>query len=237
MSLVTFDFDGTIVDGDAGVLFARHLLVRGYLEALTDGPVGSRLGRLAELNWNTARLAAKHVSLHARYRLGDVDRRGMVARGYAGFAGHDRETVEAEMTRFARNKLPAHTRDEVVRQLEHHVERGDHVVVLSTGPHALIWPLRQELDLDFEVVACRLRGRDGELTGEVEGPLDGSQKATRMVAIARRREHDLAEAYAYADHEDDEPVLDLVGNPVVVHPTSRMRALARQRGWPILWDA
>lgn len=235
MSLVTFDFDGTLVDGDAGVHFARHLLTRGYLDALTEGSLRDRVTRVARLNWDATQLAYKYASLHLRYEAGELDRHGMVERAYAGFEGYERPVIEAELDRFARNKLPKYLRDEVVDQLAHHVERGDHVVVLSTGLHRLIWPLRDVLDLDFEVVACQLRHREDRLTGAVEGPTSGAEKATRMVAISRRRNHDLDEAFAYGDHENDRAVLELVGNPIVVHPTDRMRKLARRKGWPIVW--
>lgn len=236
MSLATFDFDGTLIEGDAGVHFARHLLTRGYVEALAQGSLLARLARLTQRNWDAARLIFRHVNLHARYEWGDLDREGMVERAYRGFAGLDRELIEDEMQVFAREKLPDRLREHVLAQLEHHLEQGDHVVVLSTGLHGLIWPLRDVLGLDFEVVACRLKHRNGQLTGTAEGPLSGAQKATRMAAIARRRGHELDNAYAYADHEDDAHVLELVGQPFAVHPTDEMRRIARRRGWPILWN-
>lgn len=234
VSLAAFDFDGTLIDGDAGVHFARHLLTRGYLDALVDGGLVDRLKRLAKLNWDTSRLVYKHLSLHLRYELGELDRHGMVERAYEGFEGTDADLIQDEMARFARDKLPRKLRPDVVDQLEHHIDQDDHAVVLSTGLHGLIWPLRDVLDLDFEVVACRLKRDGGELTGAVEGPMSGAEKATRMVAIARRRGHALDEAFAYGDHEDDAHLLKMVGNPVAVHPTDRMRHLARRKGWPVL---
>lgn len=234
MSLAVFDFDGTLIEGDAGVHFARHMLQRGYLDALTEGSLASRVADLTRMNWNTACLVWQNVRLHAGYEQGKVDRREMVLRGYRNFAGLDRATVEEEMETFAREKLPRRLRPDVVNLLNEHAEAGDHVVVLSTGLQRLIWPMREVVGRDFETVACRLKDEGGELTGSVEGPLTGPEKATRLVAIARRRGDDLEEAFAYADHETDAAMLEIVGNPVAVHPTDGMRRRARQDGWTIV---
>lgn len=235
MSLVAFDFDGTLVDGDAGVLFARHMLGRGYLDALTQDPL-SAVKQVTELNLRTISLVTRGLSVEMRYRRGEIDRHDMVEQAYLGFAGEESEPVHEALDRYAREHLADRLRDGVIEQMEHHIDQGDHVVVVSTGLRDLIWPLRDVLGLDFEVVACRLRERDGQLTGTVEGPLNGQEKLTRMIAVAKRRGHDLDEAWAYTDHEDDAIILDQVGNPVAVHPTRQLRAIARRRGWPVMYD-
>ncbi len=234
MSLAVFDFDGTLIEGDAGVHFARHMLVKGYLDEASTGSLLSRIAGITRMNWRAVQLLYKHVNLHTGYRQGNVDRRSMVQQAYASFEGLEREAIKEEMRRFAQTKLPDRLHADTVERLEEHIQRGDHAVILSTGLHGLIWPLRNALGLEAEVVACHLQDRDGTLTGAVEGPLNGAEKATRLVAIARRRGHDLEEAYAYADHETDADMLEVVGHPAVVHPTSAMRRKARKKGWEIL---
>lgn len=230
-----FDFDGTLVDGDAGVLFARRLTGRTYLDALTQNPVKS-LFDLTRLNLGTARRLYTGLSAQLEYHLDRISRHEVIERAYTGFQGLEADWVTDQMRAYAREKLPKHLRRDVVDRMRSHLDEGDHVVVVSTGIHDLIWPLRDVLGLDFEVVACRLRERDGHLTGTVEGPMDGQEKLTRVIAIAKRRGHDLEEAFAYSDHEDDAVILDMVGNPVVVHPTREMREIADERDWPVLYD-
>lgn len=234
VALVAFDFDGTLIEGDAGVRFARYATGKRYRAAVKKG-IGAAL-EVARVNVEAAGLLARGASAHLRYELGDVDRRGMVERAYEGFAGRDAAWVRREMDAFARQRLPAWVRSDMIDQLRYHEKRGDHVVILSTGPHGLIWPLREALGLAAEVVACRLRDVDGVLTGRVEGPLDGSGKAMRLQALAKRGGFPLEDAWAYGDHEDDAPVLSRVGNAFAVHPTNRLRRIARRRGWPILYN-
>ena len=230
MALAAFDFDGTIVRGDAGVHFARHLMLKGYLNAFDEGVVRGMF-RVARLNVNSSLVLGKGALLHARYNRGTLDRHGMVARAYEMFKGLDATWISKEMRSYATNHLPGKLRGETVKRMREHAEQGDHVVVLSTGARDLIWPLRQALDLDFEVMACTLRDKEGVLTGRVEGPLNGHEKAMRLVAICKRRGHQMKSAWAYSDHEDDAAILELVGNPVVVKPTRAMKRIARERGW------
>ena len=44
---------------------------------------------------------------------------------------------------------------------------------------------------------------------------------------------DLAHSYAYSDHESDLPILELVGKPVAVTPTEKLRRIAIDRSWKI----
>lgn len=233
MVLVAFDFDGTLVKGDAGVHFGRHLLLKGYLGAFDGGLVRGTM-RVTRLNANTAFLTTKGALLHWRYARGDLDRHGLVKRAYAMFKGLDSEWVSDEMASYATKHLPGKLRMDSVRLMRDHAAKGHHVVVLSTGVRDLIWPLRDVLGIDFEVVACRLREVDGTLTGTVEGPLNGTEKAIRLLALSKRRGHELEEAHAYTDHEDDAVILEMVGKPGVIHPTRKMAKLARENGWPIV---
>jgi phosphoserine phosphatase len=45
---------------------------------------------------------------------------------------------------------------------------------------------------------------------------------------------DLAGSYAYSDHISDAAFLALVGHPVAVNPSLRLRLLARKRGWDVI---
>jgi phosphoserine phosphatase len=44
----------------------------------------------------------------------------------------------------------------------------------------------------------------------------------------------LENSYAYGDNQADIPLLKLVGNPVVVSPTPKLRKVAQKNNWPTL---
>jgi phosphoserine phosphatase len=54
-----------------------------------------------------------------------------------------------------------------------------------------------------------------------------------LASFARRRKLDLSRSYAYADSISDLPMLEAVGNPVVVNPDGRLQKAAKERGWQI----
>ena len=54
-----------------------------------------------------------------------------------------------------------------------------------------------------------------------------------MLALAEREHLDLSLCSAYSDSLNDLPMLELVGYPNAVNPDPRLRAVARERGWPI----
>jgi hypothetical protein len=51
--------------------------------------------------------------------------------------------------------------------------------------------------------------------------------------MAARDGIDLVGSYAYTDSATDLPMLEAVGNPIVINPDKDLRELATERGWQI----
>jgi phosphoserine phosphatase len=73
--------------------------------------------------------------------------------------------------------------------------------------------------------------RAGRYTGRVAAPMLGEAKAEAVRAAADAHDVLLAESHAYGDHASDLPLLDLVGQPVVVGDDPVLTRQARSRGW------
>jgi alcohol-forming fatty acyl-CoA reductase len=115
--------------------------------------------------------------------------------------------------------------------LRKHKEMGHRVVLLSGALDFLLDPLR---DLADDVLCASLAEEEGVYTGELSGaPVAGEARARMLASYARKRGVDLHRSYAYADSISDLPMLEAVGNPVVVNPDRRLAAAARSRGWQI----
>jgi phosphoserine phosphatase len=61
----------------------------------------------------------------------------------------------------------------------------------------------------------------------------GEARAAWLWSQAKARGFELARSYAYADSHSDLPLLQAVGNPVVVNPDVALYRVARKRRWPI----
>jgi len=90
--------------------------------------------------------------------------------------------------------------------------------------------------LGIENVLCtRFETVGGRMTGEPLGaPLWGEGKAEAVKAFARTRRIDLKRSYAYADGNEEVPLMMSVGNPRPTNPFPGLERAARAHNWPIL---
>lgn len=76
---------------------------------------------------------------------------------------------------------------------------------------------------------------DGCYTGRLVGPFCyGAGKVVAMRTEAALKDIDLAQSYAYSDSISDLPMLEAVGNAVVVNPDTELRRIALERRWDML---
>ena len=80
----------------------------------------------------------------------------------------------------------------------------------------------------------RMVATDGRYSGEIAFYCYGEAKAVEMRRLATEHGYDLDASFAYSDSITDRPMLDIVGHPSVVNPDKELRALATDRGWPVL---
>ena len=115
---------------------------------------------------------------------------------------------------------------------EHH-DAGREVVLVSSAPEEVVWPLGEHLGVD-DVIATRPEvDADGNYTGELAFYGYGPHKAEAVRAMAAVKGIDLDASFAYSDSITDEPMLRAVGHPVAVNPDRDLRRLARAEGWEV----
>ena len=124
--------------------------------------------------------------------------------------------------------------DEALELIDQHREEGRLVVLVSAAPVEIVEPLATHLGIDEFVATTPEVDPEGRYTGEVEFSAHGEGKAEAMSRLAEDRGLDLGASWAYSDSVSDLPMLEAVGNPVVVNPDRQLRRLAEDRGWPVL---
>ncbi|MGI9009350.1 MAG: HAD family hydrolase [Streptosporangiaceae bacterium] len=114
-----------------------------------------------------------------------------------------------------------------------HLDAGQRVWLVTATPVELAEILARRLGLTG-ALGTVAEAEDGIYTGRlVGGLLHGEAKAAAMLALAEREGLDLARCSAYSDSCNDLPMLELVGHPNAVNPDAQLRAVARERQWPI----
>lgn len=114
-----------------------------------------------------------------------------------------------------------------------HLDQGQRVWLVTAAPIEIAQVIARRLGLTgaMGTVAEHV---DGVYTGQLVGEmLHGPAKAEAVKALAVRESLDLARCSAYSDSYNDLPLLSLVGQPTAINPDSKLRAHAREVGWPI----
>jgi HAD superfamily hydrolase (TIGR01490 family) len=114
-----------------------------------------------------------------------------------------------------------------------HLDQGQRVWLVTAAPIEIATIIVRRLGLTGALGTVSEQV-DGVYTGRLVGEmLHGPAKAEAVAALAEREGLDLQRCSAYSDSYNDLPMLNLVGDPVVINPDSRLRDHARARGWRI----
>jgi len=207
-----FDVDRTLVSCNTGRLFLRDLRRRGEI---------SFFRALRALGW----MAKYHLSL--------IDLQWVAARVASQMAGWTERDFEERCRRWVEDDvLPlvvpgAHSR------IARHRAEGHVLAILSSSPTYVTRPIAEALGIE-EVMSTQFEVTEGLFTGRLIGPACvGPGKVHWAEDLVARRQLDLAQSWFYTDSYTDLPMLERVGNQVVVNPDPRLKRTARRRGWPV----
>lgn len=213
-SVAFVDVDGTLLAETTTYLFARILRRRGLLK----------------------RSFVLRALYHAlQHRFGRLDYGRLVAYGLQSIA----RIPVAELERIALENFEQYVRPRLYEGVAAHLSQlrdaGTAVVLVSSSPRIVLAPLGEDLGCT-DLVTTPVRIESGLLTGIGEGPpCYGEGKLHWASLWARTHGFEMDEAAAYADNWSDRALLERVGRAVVVHPHRKLKRLALQRGWTIVW--
>jgi HAD superfamily hydrolase (TIGR01490 family) len=190
------------------------------------------------------------------FRNGLINRRAVLKGAYAQFvfatSGADAEQVERLRAHLAAlctgwdvaqvRAIVEETLHDIVDPLVYaeatelvaeHKAQGRDVVIVSASGAEVVAPIAEMVGATHSIGTLMVAAA-GRYTGEIEFYCYGENKATAIKELAAERGYDLAACHAYSDSITDLPMLDAVGHPTVVNPDKGLRALAAERGWPVL---
>jgi len=108
--------------------------------------------------------------------------------------------------------------------------------VLVTGTLDLAAePVAEHLGFD-DLICNRLEYKNHIATGRVIPPLIAEkEKVTAIEDYAKKKHIDLTKSRAYSDSYSDVPMLEAVGDPVATNPDRRLKRVAAERGWSVVY--
>jgi len=178
-------------------------------------------------------LAAAWQLVFTRYGASPAQAERMAGRGLERLRGlraaELRELVTSSLTPVLRPRLYG----EGLGLLEQHRARGERLYLVSATLEEVVSTLASELSFDG-ALGTAAEIVDGRYTGRVLFSCLGKDKLDVVRRLAETNQIDLAHSTAYSDSSTDLPFLEAVGKPVAVNPDRWLRAIARERDWPVL---
>jgi HAD superfamily hydrolase (TIGR01490 family) len=167
----------------------------------------------------------------------------------AGSSGTDipvclslQKEAEERRRRQARMSVPPYP--EAMERLAWHAERGHLIVIVSGTLEPLAERAARGLEAELGegglatkiwVCATRLEQSAGSWTGRIVGEaMFGEAKARAVRRVATELELDLRRCFAYGDTASDKWMLEAVGKPAAVNPSSDLARVALRNDWPVL---
>lgn len=215
LSCALFDIDGTLL---------RGFIIRSFHEYLAEHRVvdGKYTGEITDISDRNVR--------------GELSYRETAERVPALFAeslrGVEVELIESHAEAFMRSHVPKTLLWYSRALVDAMRATVDMVIALSGSP---IEPIRRLHGLGFHSeYGTVFEKEEGIYTGRVESNLIlGEVKAEAARRIAVEHGVDLSRSVAFGDSDQDAATLGLVGLPIALNPSPRMKSICGERGW--LW--
>ena len=207
-----FDFDGTIIAGYSVFSFLREQVRRGDLAP--------------------SEIVAT-VDAVARFGLGKKDFATLMTLSAQSMKGLKEDDYLDVAQKIFERDLAKKIFPETRALIEAHMRKGHTVAIISSATPYQVTPCANYLGID-KVSCSTIEVKNGIFTGELGGPLCfGVGKVDAALAIAKEHDVDLADSYFYSDSTDDIELLEYVGKPRPLNPSTKLREIAGERGWPI----
>jgi HAD superfamily hydrolase (TIGR01490 family) len=211
MTLAIFDIDGTLIEGSTERRFWRYLARHGH-----QGP-----RQVLAYLWFLVRYLPTYGAHTPK-------------KNKAYLFALKTERVRSLATSFVGAEILPRLYLPTVQRLQHHLRRGDTVVLLSGTLEPIARALADTLGVQH-VRATVCRERDGRYrAGPPQVHPFGAVKLELAKQLAAEVGADLKLASAYGDSEHDLALLQAVANPVAVLPDPPLLATARGNDWDII---
>lgn len=207
-----FDFDGTIIAGYSATALLQEKFKRREMSV--------------EEILETA-------NVMSQYSMGGLGFSGLMTAAAKFMKG----VSEESFTQFGEELYEKHIARKVYPEtraiIQAHQAKGHTVAIISSATIYQIAPTARDLDIDH-ILCSQYELEDGHFTGNIIRPLCfGQGKVLAAEKLATEQSVDLSKSFFYSDSSDDIELLEHVGNPRVLNPNTKLRAIARERDWSV----
>lgn len=216
-SICLFDLDQTLLPLDSDHAWGQYTTHMGWTDA--------------------ENFAQRNDAFYRQYQQGELDIHAYVQ--FATQAVRERGLQASSIAHqaFMRDVIIPAIRPEATALVQRHRAQGDRMLIVTATNEFVTAPIAQAFGIDTLIAVQLERDPNGELTGQIAGtPSFGPGKVVRLQQWLVQQGLTWAgiRSTFYSDSINDLPLLEKVNHPVATNPDARLRAVAQQRGWPIL---
>ena len=198
----------------------------------TEQEAAVMMARAGSLPWSAL---ARVLFIYLQYNLGLISNfEAMKRSGARGvFRGRHHQTDVQLMQQMFEKRLNRFIYPQALEAIARFKAAGFELYIVSATYRFMVEPYAQHLGIQ-RVYGVDLELDEGVCTGLIKGTIFHQQHKADVVLQAGRDGVALADSYAFGDSLNDLQMLQAVGHPVPVNPGSKLTAIARQRGWPVM---
>jgi len=216
-SICLFDLDHTLLPLDSDHAWGQYTTRMGWTDA--------------------EKFAQRNDAFYRQYQQGELDIHAYVQFATQAVREHGLEASHQAHQSFMREVIVPAILPQATALVERHRALGDRLLIVTATNEFVTAPIAQAFGIDTLIAVQLERDRNGELTGRIAGaPSFGPGKVVRLQQWLDEQglTWEGIRSTFYSDSINDLPLLEKVNHPVATNPDARLRAVAQQRGWPIL---
>jgi HAD superfamily hydrolase (TIGR01490 family) len=148
----------------------------------------------------------------------------------------DAARIKRVTASFAKNTFENNSYAEAKRVIAKANAAGEHVVIATASHRFYVEPIAVALGVRYVVATGSVWDGD-QLTPQIPGENCYGTAKRMMVEqwfTNQDLDRDALHIRFYSDHVSDLATFDWADEPIAVHPSPKLRAVASERGWPIL---
>jgi HAD superfamily hydrolase (TIGR01490 family) len=218
LNLTLFDLDGTLLPIDSDHAFGEFLITLGW----ADGDSHRR----------------RNDEFFQQYQQGCLDMAAYVDFCTAPWRQRSAAALAGALARFVAEVARPALRDTALALVRQHREAGDRLAIVTATNEFVTRPFADLFGIQTLIATELEHDATGHASGAIRGvPAFREGKVTRVqqwLASEGRTLADFGRCTFYSDSTNDLPLLEHVSHPVATNPGPGLRAIAQQRGWPLL---
>jgi HAD superfamily hydrolase (TIGR01490 family) len=148
-----------------------------------------------------------------------------------------REAIRVHVERYADNVIAGNIREGALAQIAADRADGAMLVMASASYRLYVEPIARRLGFDHVIATDHMTQGTDYLRARISGENCYDTAKLRMIQAWMVREGIVragCHVRAYSDHVSDAPMLDFADEGFAANPHPPLRALAGERGWPVV---